>query len=63
MFSYHGRDLMQILEIHQIIGFVVNYLHPVSGLPLWVSPFQGSDWLVLRKFILKERNYSCLGYF
>ena len=33
MFSYHGRDLIEILEIHQIIGFVVNYLHPVSGLP------------------------------
>ena len=29
MCFYHGHDLMQILEINQIVGFVVKYLHPV----------------------------------
>ena len=28
-FFYHGHDLMQILKINQIVGFVVDYLHPV----------------------------------
>ena len=28
-----------------------------SGLPWWVSPLQGSDWIALRKFILQGRNY------
>ena len=43
MFFYHGQDLMQILEISQIVGFVVNYLHPVplfgegNGNPLQYS--------------------------
>ena len=31
---------------------------PISSLPWWVSPLQGSDWLALKKFILQERNYS-----
>ena len=29
-----------------------------SGLPWWIFPLQGSDWIALRKFILEERNYS-----
>ena len=29
-----------------------------SGLPWWISPLQGSNWMALRKFILEERNYS-----
>ena len=27
IFCYHGHDLMQI--VNQIVGFLVNYLHPV----------------------------------
>ena len=58
-FSCHGHDLLQILKIKQIIGFVVHYLY--QGLlvyPKEFLPLQGSHRMVLRKFILKEKNYS-----
>ena len=29
-----------------------------SGLPWWISPLPGSDWMALRKFILEERKSS-----
>lgn len=29
-----------------------------SGLPWWISPFQGADWLGLRDLIIEERNAS-----
>lgn len=29
-----------------------------SGLPCWISPLPGSDWMALRKFILEERKSS-----
>ena len=28
------------------------------GLPWWISPLQGNDWIVLRKFIIEESSYS-----
>ena len=31
-----------------------------SGLPCWISPLPGSDWMALRKFILEERKFSLL---
>ena len=29
-----------------------------SGLPWWISPLQGSNWMALRTFILQERKFS-----
>ena len=37
MCFYHGHDLMQILEINQIVGFVVSHLLPVLPFYLDVS--------------------------
>ena len=44
MCFYHGHGLMQILEINQIVGFVVNHLLPElsvyldgSALPVYLD--------------------------
>ena len=42
MFFYHGYDPMQILEVIPVVGFVVNYLHPL----LLVSGFLLSKALI-----------------
>ena len=48
MFFYHRHDLMLVLKINPIVEFVANYLSSTSGLPWWISPFQGSNWLVVK---------------
>ena len=57
VFFYHRHNIMQILEINQIAGLWSVTASSTSGLPWWVSPLLGSDWMALRKFILEERNY------
>ena len=44
MLSSHGHDLMQILEINQVVGFVLSYLHLV--LLAYFSGFLLSEALI-----------------
>ena len=44
MFFYHEHNLMQILEISQIVGFIVSYLQPI--LLIYLGGFLFSNALI-----------------
>ena len=62
MFFYHEQNHMQSLETIPVVGLMVSYLR--GGLLAyfkWISLRQCSNWMVLVKLILEERNYSSVG--
>ena len=61
MFFYHEQNRMQFRNYSSCWAYGQLPTWRTTGLLWWISLRQCSNWRVLAKLILEERNYSSVG--